>query len=125
MATTTTKLAAAKLNDKKGITNQLARHMFDNLGSVHMAIVELRAVERTEHEGDDQAVKLELLTLEAADGPSADHLRELQRALWRKREPQTDILTLDDVEPTVDEVLQRGEALLADDGDDGDGEDDR
>jgi hypothetical protein len=115
MTTTTARLASGKLNDRKGITDEAARTLFDNLGTTRMAVVELKSREHSESADDKQVVTLEVIGLELADTlESADHLRELQRALWRKREPQTDIDSLIDVEPTEDDVLARGAAILAD-----------
>ncbi len=122
MSATTAKLAARKLTEECGITDDRARAMFDRLGSTHMAIVELRATERTEDTGDAQTVKLQLIHLELADADTADHLRDLARALYVGRTPiQLDIDSIDDVEPDADEIIRRGRntltALQTDDAD--------
>jgi hypothetical protein len=80
-----------------------------------MAIAELKTDTRVEDEDGKQTVTLRLIGLEIADTPqAAEHLRELQRAIWRKRDPQHDLQSSIDIEPTDEQVLQRGKAVLAD-----------
>jgi hypothetical protein len=113
MTTATAKLASKTLDAECGITDAEARRLYDTKGSTRMAIVELKTDGRFEDEADHQVVTLRLIGLELATTPeSSDHLRELQRAIWRKRDPQTDIDTLIDVEPTEEQVLERGRAIM-------------
>jgi hypothetical protein len=114
MSKTTAKLAAKGL-DSTGVTPELARRYHDNLGSVHMAIIEYQVTASTDTSDGDKAVQLNILTIEPApDQDVTEHLRGLQRAMYSQRTPaQLDgQSTLDDVEPTTDQYLEQGEALI-------------
>lgn len=113
MSTTTAKIAALNKTENTGITPELARTMYDQLGSHHIAVVDFRVAERTEGDDDSHAVKLEISYLEPADDKDTeDYLRELQQALYRKRNPQPALTAGDHTEPGVDGLIWRGEVHL-------------
>lgn len=113
MSTTVAKIAALAKTENTGITPGLAHKMYDKLGSKHIAIVEFKVAERTEGDDDSHAVKLEIRAVEPADDRDTDeYLRELQRALYRKRNPQPALTAKDSTEPTVDAVVAGGEIQL-------------
>lgn len=113
MTTTTAKIASCKLNDEKGVDEATARSLFNKLGTTRIGIVELRSRDRGENLSDRQVVMLEVIGLElAVEKDTEEFLRDLQRAIWRKREPQLDIQTALDVEPSEDEVLEKGHRLM-------------
>jgi hypothetical protein len=88
--------------------------MYATLGSHHMAIVEVRVAETSEKDDDNTGVKLVIETIEPATGHDTEHhLRQLSRALWRERNPQTTLDSLDQVEPTTEQVLAEGKALTS------------
>ena len=89
MSATTAKIAARTKTDNTGITPELATTMYKNLGSTHMAIVELRVAERTEGDDQSHAIKLEVNRVEPAATKDIDeHMRQLERALYFQRNPQ-------------------------------------
>lgn len=110
MSEITAKLAAAKLNDQKGVSDDLAAKMFHTLGSHHVAIVDLQVVDRTEGVSEKQIVRLALDQLEIMEGPAADHCRDLMRAAYQNRSDQLP-LDGDDMESS-DEIIARGKAVL-------------
>jgi hypothetical protein len=120
MSESTTAQILAKGCQSTGITEELARKYHDNLGISVMAIVELRATSRTEEADGKESVKLNILSVEPANSQEVtDHLRGLQRAMYHGRklhdedsQPQLD--GVDDVEPTVAEVLAQGQGVLPD-----------
>lgn len=109
MSTTTAKIAALNKTDNTGLTPEIARKLYDSLGRHQIAIVEFASSERTEGVDDSRAVKLEITHVEPSDDTeTTEYLRELQRALYRKRNPQP-ALTADVAnEPTVDGLLIEG-----------------
>lgn len=110
---TLAKIAARPNLDGTGITPALADQMYSALGSYHMAIVELRVAETSEKDDDNTGVKLVVETIEPATSSDSEaHLRDLSRALWRERNPQTTLDSLDEVEPTTDQILRDGGALI-------------
>lgn len=109
MSATTAKIAALAKTENTGIVPELAQKMYDQLGSHHIAIVEFKVAERTEGDDDSHAVKLEIRALEPADDDETDeYLRNLQRALYFKRNPQPALTEGDPSEPSVDEILANG-----------------
>lgn len=118
--TDTTAQILAKGCQATGITEELARKYHDNLGIKVMAIVELQATSRTEDTDGKESVKLHLLSVEPATDPGvSDHLRNLQRAMYHGRklhseDDQPQIDGIDDIEPTVKDVLAQGQAMLPD-----------
>ena len=84
-------MTAIKLDSKlpaTAVPDELAKTMWDQLGSHHMAIVELRVTERTEPaDGEaDQSAKLRVTRLEfAADTDDAERLRQALRDRWAAR----------------------------------------
>ena len=115
--TTTPKIAGLSDLEGTGITDELAEKYWDKLGSQHVAVVTYAVAERSEAAGGEKrGVKLVLVDVEPATTPEITaHMRAFVRALWRRRNPKQ--LTIDDnadeLEPTVDQVLDRGRALLA------------
>lgn len=109
MSSTAAKIASLNKTENTGITPPLARKMYDSLGSKHIAIVEFKVATRTEGDDDSHEVKLDILAVEPAASEETDeHLRELQRALYRRRNPQP-ALTVDvAAEPTIDGVIDEG-----------------
>lgn len=115
MSATTAKIAALTKTENTGIVPELAQKMYDQLGSHHIAIVEFKVAERTEGDDDSHAVKLEIRALEPAgdDERIDEHVRELQRALYYKRNPQPALTTGDPTEPTITAVIDAtGELVL-------------
>ena len=113
MSTTTAKIAALNKTDNTGITPEISRRLYDSLGKSQIAVVEFVSSERTEGVDDSHAVKLEIRHVEPSDDDdTSDHLRELQRALYRKRNPQPALTADVSNEPTVDGILWQGEVHL-------------
>lgn len=114
MTDTTAAKIAAKGCSATGITEELAIKLHDQLGKKVMAVVELEAAARTEDSDGNQKVQLRILSVEPATEKIAeDHLREFQRALYYNRQLDDAQPTLGDgPEPTVKDVLGRGESLL-------------
>lgn len=120
MSDATTAKIAAKGCSATGITEELAIKMHDQLGKKIMAVVELESAARTEDSDGNQKVQLRILSVEpATESIAEDHLREFQRALYYNRQLDGAQPTLDGdgPEPTVREVLGRGESLLDHDDD--------
>lgn len=110
MSTTSAKIATAQCKDT-GVTPELAAEMWKKLGSRHIAIVELNVAERSEDVGDAKGVKLEVTTIEpATDTEAAEHLREMQRALYLAR--QTERALTSGVEATPRDVVLRGQTSV-------------
>lgn len=84
-------MTAIKLDTKlpaSAVPDDLAKTMWDSLGSHHMAIVELRVKERTEPADgeDDQSAKIRVSRLEfASDAEDAERLRQAMRDRWAAR----------------------------------------
>lgn len=122
--TDTTCQIKAKGCDSTGITEQIARSYYDNLGSHHIAIIEYKVDSRTIDADGNQKVQLAISTIEpvtAADADTRDrldeHLRTIQAALYRNRklaEGDEELPLGDGPEPTVSEVLAQGQGLLDD-----------
>ena len=113
--TDTTAKIAAKGTQNTGITEELARRCYDQLGRKVLAVVELVAETRSETKDGAQKVGLSILTIEPA--PNADteeHLRNLARSFHYERrltseDQQLRIDTADDLEPKVADVLAAGQ----------------
>lgn len=113
MSATTAKIAARTKTDNTGITPELATTMYKNLGSTHMAIVELRVAERTEGDDQSHAIKLEVNRVEPAATKDIDeHMRQLERALYFQRNPQQTLTAKDPLEQTVTTVLDKSGATV-------------
>lgn len=116
--TDTTAQIRAKGLEATGITEELARKYFDNLGSHHMAIVELKVDSRTIDSDGHQKVHLVLTQVEPAESDTADrHLRDLTKALFMNRrlhdeDYQPTLDNTDANEPTVEQVTAAGENRL-------------
>lgn len=108
--TTTAKIAGLNCKDT-GVTAKHAKEMWPKLGSAHMAIVELVVDEHTESTDDSKGVKLLINQVELADdGDRAEHLRELQRAIYMARQPDKALTA--GVEATPVDVVTRGKDLV-------------
>lgn len=104
---TTAKIAALSKTKDTGVTPEHAKKMWPKLGSTHMAIVELTVAERTEDTGAAKGVKLAINTIELATDETAEHARELQRALYLARQPDKTLTA--GVETTPRDVVIRGQ----------------
>lgn len=113
MSTTAANVAAMPKTDNTGLTPKISRQLYDKLGKGQIAVVELVSDERKENVDGSLGVKLVIKSIEPADDKDTDeYLRELQRALYRKRNPQPALTAKDRTEPSVDTVLARGELEL-------------
>lgn len=102
----------AKGLDSTGVTEDIARQLYANLGRHEMFIVEGRVDARTEGNDGTHKVQLSLTMVEpAVDAQVAEHLRELARTLYQNRALSDGQLAIDhflDDEPTVDQVVNAG-----------------
>lgn len=115
MTDTTAKIAAKNDLKHTGITPDVARKFFDRLGTSRIAIVELASTEHTIDVDGKKSVKLDIQYVEIAEDDAVeDHLRELQRALYRQRQPQKPLDSIADQEPTVAQVVEQGTGVLVD-----------
>ena len=117
--TDTTAKIKAKGCQSTGITEEIAIKLHDQLDKKIIAVVELKSSSRTEKADGKQIVDLEILSVEpATEHLAEDHLREFARALYYNRAVDEQQPTLDDgPEPTVKDVLGRGQSLLEHDDD--------
>lgn len=115
MSSATTAKIAARDGKNTGITPTVAKELYAKLGTTRVAIVELTSTEHTIDIEGKQSVKLEISYVEPVEsGPTEDFLRDLSRALYRERNPQEALDSISDQEPTTDELLHRGKAILED-----------
>jgi hypothetical protein len=138
MTDTKGNIRARKLGNT-GITEDILRRVADAKGGHVLAIVELKA--ETIHEqvvGDDRLVDFVIDTIEPVvdgklNGRLDDHVRGIQRALFRNRkstEGHDTPLPIEESEPAMSDVLAEGAALFDQDEDgepvlwDGDTDDD-
>ncbi len=102
----------AKGLDSTGVTEDIARQLYSNLGRHEMFIVEGRVDARTEGNDGTHKVQLSLTLVEpAVNAEVAEHLRELARTLYQNRALSDGQLAIDhslDDEPTVDQVVNAG-----------------
>lgn len=113
MSTTAANVAALPKTDHTGLTPKISRGLYDTLGKAQIAVVELISDERKENVDGSLGVKLVIKSIEPADDKDTDdYLRELQRALYRKRNPQPALTTKDPSEPSVDTMVARGDLEL-------------
>lgn len=98
-----------------GITEELARQLHSSLGRKVMCVVELAATSRTEDSDGKETVALTILSVEPAmDDEMSEHLRELQRHMWKGRSGnQVTIEEQMSNQPSVRDQLDRGRALVA------------
>jgi hypothetical protein len=114
----------AKGLDATGVTEAIARKLYDNLGTYTMAIVELRAEKRFDDADGSHGVELVLTQVEPSeDGRLDDHLRNLTKALHTNRvlnseDQQLQLDTADDISPKVTDVIAAGQDLEGDQDDD-------
>lgn len=113
---TTTAKVLAKGTKNTGLTEELAKKLYDNLGSKVLVIVELQSDKRGDDRAGNEHVDLSILSMEPVVADAEDHVRGLQRAMFMNRklhstEAQPTLDTLDDVEPKVEEVMAKGVAF--------------
>lgn len=98
--------------DATGVTEEIARDLYNRLGSHMMFIVEGRVDARTEGTDGSHKVQLTLTMVEpATDDTLDDHLRELARTLHFNRAIDTDQPMLDGgdgINPKVGDVIAAG-----------------
>lgn len=110
----------AKGLDTTGVTEEIARGMYTNLGTYTMGIVEVRAEKRSDDSDGSHGVELVITQFEpSTDKRLNDHLRDLTQALHTNRvlhseDGQLSIDGADDIAPKVTDVLDRQFALAAD-----------
>jgi hypothetical protein len=91
-----------------------AKSLYDRLGTTRMAIVELRAIERTTPApGEDKApgVKLRIAGLEVATKDQEDDVRRAQRALHLQRTAQGTIDEHGQIQISQDAIRLLGDVL--------------
>lgn len=114
--TTTAKIAARGCTGT-GITEELAEKLHAQLGKTIVVVAELVAEARSEKRSGDEAVVLNILTVEPATMEFVeDYLRRMQRALHYERKliedgPQLQVPG-DHDEPSVDDVIGQGAGVL-------------
>lgn len=114
----------AKVNSKglqgTGFTEQVAARYFNTVGSEVMAVVRLRAVKVITDDAGKHTVQFAIVGAEPAQTTRMeDHLRDVERALYRQRPEVIGQETLKGVTsgPNADQVVADGEALLVRDDD--------
>lgn len=111
MTDTSAQLTAKGLQNT-GITEDLARTYYRQLGTTGIAIVEYESTARSETADGKQKVQLRVITIEPApDAMTSDHLRELARAFHYERALDDDQLPLDGpdaINPKVGDVVTAG-----------------
>lgn len=123
--TDTTATIRSKGLDSTGVTEALARSYSNTLGSHHVAIVEYKVDAVITDADGHRKVQLALTQVEPVidgnlNGTLVEHVRDIQRALWRNRAQEEGQLPLeggDEPEPTVEGVLASGRALIEHDED--------
>jgi hypothetical protein len=102
--------------DNTGVTEQVAKEMFRNMGGTTLAIVELEHVRQINESSGDHKVELTLGFIEpvAPGSKTEDVVRELSRALYRDRRGQDGELpgTEGAGERSTDDVTAAAEAAL-------------
>lgn len=107
----TTARIRTKALTNTGLTDDHAERMFNNIGSHHLAIVELKVTQHAETDDGEQKVDLIITMLEPSTTPDMDdHLRELARALAYERrlhapDEQLTIDNHDDLNPRPADVI--------------------
>lgn len=115
MSETTVKLASAKLNDAKGISERDASELYTVEGKTRLAIIELQSIRFTNDLDDNLTVTVQLNHLELApDGAVTDLLRDLSQAIYKARQPAP--LDPEINAETVDDIVRRGQNTLLEDG---------
>ncbi|WP_193613136.1 hypothetical protein [Nocardioides lijunqiniae] len=105
--------------ENTGVTEDLAREMFNTLGRSTMAIVRLTHKRQINDDDTGRTVELTIDLLEPSTSAELDeHLRELTRTLHQNRalkadDQQLQIDTPGDLEPTVEGVIAAGRAHIA------------
>lgn len=105
--------------ENTGVTEDLAKTMYGTLGRSTMAIVRLVHKRQINDDDTGRTVELVIDLLEPSTSTDLDeHLRELTRTLHQNRalkadDQQLEINTLDDVEPTVEQVIAAGAQHIA------------
>lgn len=109
----------AKGLDATGVTEELAKSLYHQLGSHHLLVVEARVERRTENGDGSHTVDLVLTQVEPSTASFVDdHLRELMRGMYRNRQiVDGAIPELADGPDLRDVVKGSGEAVLQRDAD--------
>lgn len=104
----------AKGLDSTGVTEELAKSLYHQLGSHHLLVVEARVERRTENGDGTHTVELVLTQVEPSTATFVDdHLRELMRGMYRNRQlADGAIPDLADGPDLRDVVKGSGEAVL-------------
>jgi len=110
---TTTAKILAKGTKGTGLEEDLAKKLYDQLGSKVLAIVEIVSDKRGDDRSGNEHVDLQILSIEPVVEDAEDHVRGLQRAMFMNRklhstDAQPTLDSVDDVEPKVEEVMAKG-----------------
>ncbi len=109
----TTAKIRARGADGTGITDEVAKAMFLNMGGTTIAIVELEHVRQINESSGDHKVELTIGFIEPATSDRMeDVLRTLARGTYRSRSGQVLPGTEDGGEVGVDDALTQAEALI-------------
>lgn len=109
MANSLTGKILAKGCNATGIDEQLVRRLHDKLGHSAVAIIEIQSTSRTEDSDGNESVSLTINSLEvAAPGVAEDQVRNIQRALYVKRQADGEQRAIDD---TLDDPRSLGDVL--------------
>jgi hypothetical protein len=116
MTETVAKLAAKKLDEAAGLSEDDARKLYLQPGLTRVAIVELESFETTDSIDDKHQVRLRVTHLEIAPaGVVTDLLRDLAKAAYKARQPAP--LDPEFGEETLADAAKRGRSLLDDEAD--------
>jgi len=105
--------------DGTGVTEDIAKTMYHTKGKRTLAIVELVHKRQVDDEDTGRKVELAISLLEPSTSPELDdYLRNLTKTMHQNRvlksqDEQLQIDTLDDVEPTVEQVIAAGQQHIA------------
>lgn len=123
MTDTTAKIRSKGL-DGTGLTEEIATRIADAETGTLVCVVEISYAALHKESGGKRAVDFVINTVEPApDQASADHLRNLARAIYHGRrlhaedkQPQLD--SINDVVPSVGDVITQGQGVLPEPPDD-------
>lgn len=105
--------------DNTGVTEDVAKDMFNTLGRSTLAIVELEHKRKIDDDDTGRTVELVVRLIEPSTSETLDaHLRELMRTMHQNRvltaeDQQLQIETMDDLEPTVEGVIAAGQVHIS------------
>lgn len=109
----------AKGLDNTGVTEDIAKSMFNSLGRSTLAIVELEHKRKIDDDDTGRTVELVIRMIEPSTSETLDtHLRELTKTMHQNRvltadDQQLQIETAEDLEPTIEGVIAAGQAHIA------------